>query len=533
MRVATPTQHSTPPSFILLLHRLTKPNEAMMTNNIIKISYLLLVVVLNSNMTRATSNFGMIRRLVAIRGHQHSHHHYRSLHTDGICSSSSSTRHTKFSMLAFTSFYHHQPTTQSRSISHLLTKQPTTKLSLSSTNTNKPIDTKAGAAYHASINQQIVQKRNNISRLKKEAKQRVIDNDRQRNLRLRTLFLEENQNSSTSTNDGSVGGSGKGGNRAPPPMFAVKVVTCPTLRTELKMNGREKRGRMFVERSPSLLSTLSLADNREGEEKKEDEYACTSLKTLRQTIHEFFRRLKKSTYILSASLPTCLPTFDVDGNVLTHNDDNEQHDNMGTWKLESDLDVQKAFIQAETFYNESSTENQMKRPTLILHVTKDPNAPKPPPLPTYLQNMSNPQDSTTMTMLSFYSFPPQGIINPEDTALQLKRLWKPFNVLGRVYVAKEGINAQMAIPTNILTNFLNCCTLSVSQGGSILSEVLGSFENGCNIDPIPITIKEFEEERPFKRLHIRVRSQIVADGLEESLDWQNAGYDMPPLESPR
>ena len=31
-------------------------------------------------------------------------------------------------------------------------------------------------------------------------------------------------------------------------------------------------------------------------------------------------------------------------------------------------------------------------------------------------------------------------------------------------------------------------------------------------------------------MHIRVRSQIVADGLEEPLDWQNAGYDMPPLE---
>jgi len=427
-------------------------------------------------------------------------------------------------MLAFTSLpsshpsFYHQPTTQSRSISHLLTNRPSkqTKLSSTNTNTNKPVDTKSGAAYHASINQQIVQKRNTISRLKKEAKQKVIDNDRRRNLRLRTLFLEENQNS-TAQDGAESNGSGKG-DRAPPPMFAVKVVTCPTLRTELKMNGREKRGRMFVERSPSLLSTL---------EEGKQEYACTSLKTLRRTIHEFFRRLKKSTYILSASLPT----FDVDGNVLTHSydSDDEQHDNMGTWTLETDVNVQNAFIQAETFYNESST--NMKRPTLILHVTKDPNAPKPPPLPTYLQNMSNPQNSTTITMLSFYSFPPQGISDPEDTALQLKRLWKPFKVLGRVYVANEGINAQMAIPSNILSNFLNCCTLSIDNGGSILSEVLGIYmENGINIDSIPITIQDFEKEKPFKRLHIRVRSQIVADGLEDPLDWQNAGYDMPPVE---
>jgi predicted sulfurtransferase len=31
-------------------------------------------------------------------------------------------------------------------------------------------------------------------------------------------------------------------------------------------------------------------------------------------------------------------------------------------------------------------------------------------------------------------------------------------------------------------------------------------------------------------LHIRVRQQVVADGLDKSLDWQKAGYDMPPLE---
>ena len=28
----------------------------------------------------------------------------------------------------------------------------------------------------------------------------------------------------------------------------------------------------------------------------------------------------------------------------------------------------------------------------------------------------------------------------------------------------------------------------------------------------------------------KLRSQIVADGLEHPLDWQRAGYDMPPLE---
>jgi predicted sulfurtransferase len=29
---------------------------------------------------------------------------------------------------------------------------------------------------------------------------------------------------------------------------------------------------------------------------------------------------------------------------------------------------------------------------------------------------------------------------------------------------------------------------------------------------------------PFKTLHVRVRSQVVADGLDDPLDWDKAGY---------
>ena len=134
-------------------------------------------------------------------------------------------------------------------------------------------------------------------------------------------------------------------------------------------------------------------------------------------------------------------------------------------------------------------------------------------------------------MLSFYSFPPNGgIPDPESTAEQLKRLWRPFKALGRIYVANEGINAQMAIPTNVLTNFLECCTLLPSKGGE-LSTILGEYmENGINIDPVPVSMEEYTKEPAFKNMHIRVRSQIVADGFETPLDWSSAGYDMPPLE---
>jgi predicted sulfurtransferase len=96
--------------------------------------------------------------------------------------------------------------------------------------------------------------------------------------------------------------------------------------------------------------------------------------------------------------------------------------------------------------------------------------------------------------------------------------------LGRIYVAREGVNAQMSVPTNVLSSFKRCC-LSVPELGSHM-------ENGLNIDPVPVPVSEFFEggKAPFKGLHVRERRQIVADALDGPLDWQKAGTDLPPLE---
>ena len=84
---------------------------------------------------------------------------------------------------------------------------------------------------------------------------------------------------------------------------------------------------------------------------------------------------------------------------------------------------------------------------------------------------------------------------------------------------------------NSMSNFMECCN-SIPELGK-------NMENGINIDPIPLSMEEFrvagdsdnnEPTPPFKNLHIRVRKQVVADGLDKALDWEKAGYDMPPLE---
>jgi predicted sulfurtransferase/predicted O-methyltransferase YrrM len=79
----------------------------------------------------------------------------------------------------------------------------------------------------------------------------------------------------------------------------------------------------------------------------------------------------------------------------------------------------------------------------------------------------------------------------------------------------------MAVPTTSLDAFHSSC--------NAIPE-LTFMENGLNIDPIPIPSSEYAANPSFSNLHVRAKSQIVADGLSSPLDWQSAGYDMPPTE---
>lgn len=141
-----------------------------------------------------------------------------------------------------------------------------------------------------------------------------------------------------------------------------------------------------------------------------------------------------------------------------------------------------------------------------IHFNIDPspstNFPLPPADKPYLLNMPDPSESETYSMVSFYTF--YNITDPENLAQRLEEEWRYFGVVGRVYVATEGINAQMAIPTNIMEQFKTATLMQFE-----------CFNNSLylNIDHL-LSRNDFEETRPFKSLHIRVREQIVADGFD-------------------
>ncbi len=114
-------------------------------------------------------------------------------------------------------------------------------------------------------------------------------------------------------------------------------------------------------------------------------------------------------------------------------------------------------------------------------------------------------DTRSRTTLSFYKY-----VKIADTAEFQKRLydaWKKMECRGRIYVASEGINAQM----------------------DVLKERWNEFDSWIQSQPelagIPYKIAVEEGEMPsFYKLTIKVRDKIVADGLDDSsFDVTNTG----------
>lgn len=107
------------------------------------------------------------------------------------------------------------------------------------------------------------------------------------------------------------------------------------------------------------------------------------------------------------------------------------------------------------------------------------------------------EENVPRTTLSFYKY-----IRIEDPAKfrnDLYRGWDKLGVLGRTYVAHEGINAQISIPTaNIegLRNFMN--TLYADFEGMRLNYAVED-------DPMS-----------FIKLTIKIREKILADGLDDA-----------------
>lgn len=98
--------------------------------------------------------------------------------------------------------------------------------------------------------------------------------------------------------------------------------------------------------------------------------------------------------------------------------------------------------------------------------------------------------------LSFYQYAKIG--NPQIFRNHLFITWDALNVLGRIYIAHEGINAQLSLPANRFKEF---------------KQHLDSISFLKNIR---LNIAVEQNNKSFLKLKIKVRDKIVADGLTDN-----------------
>lgn len=113
--------------------------------------------------------------------------------------------------------------------------------------------------------------------------------------------------------------------------------------------------------------------------------------------------------------------------------------------------------------------------------------------------------------ISFYRY--VTIPNPQELRDQLFKSWSELQCFGRIYVAKEGINAQMSVPENVWEQFV--------------SELyaLPYFSH------VPFKHAVDGNGKSFYKLIIKVREKIVADGINDAgFDPSNTGKYLNAVE---
>lgn len=193
---------------------------------------------------------------------------------------------------------------------------------------------------------------------------------------------------------------------------------------------------------------------------------------------------------------------------------------------------------------------------------------------------------TAVEALSFYRFMP--VADPGALAATLSRVWGVYGATGRVYVASEGVNAQMAVPVQTVDAFV----AALAEGGdghppAVVMEAVTAATAAAEATPrgeggdaaaaavappvahvggddevaarayyaVPAELRgvfvnrdrvvSLADEVPFEALHVRARHQVLADGFSYgpaavstplpegeglNLDWSASGEEVSPAQ---
>ena len=116
----------------------------------------------------------------------------------------------------------------------------------------------------------------------------------------------------------------------------------------------------------------------------------------------------------------------------------------------------------------------------------------------------------TRKTVSFYRY-----IYIDDPAAYRDTLylrWDGLNIFGRIYMAHEGINAQMSVPEHAIDAFVH------------------DLHTDKQLKGVPLKWAVEDDGKSFYKLTLKVRAKIVADGLDDhTYDVTNVGTHLDPL----
>ena len=113
------------------------------------------------------------------------------------------------------------------------------------------------------------------------------------------------------------------------------------------------------------------------------------------------------------------------------------------------------------------------------------------------------QENFSRVTLSFYKY--VQLSNLDELRNSLYERWRDLNILGRVYIAEEGINAQISLPENNIDMFRS------------------DLDNYSSFKNIPFKIA-LNKNTSFYKLIIKIKKEIVAYGISTNdFDINNTG----------
>ncbi|KAG6623317.1 Rhodanese-like domain [Phytophthora cinnamomi] len=122
--------------------------------------------------------------------------------------------------------------------------------------------------------------------------------------------------------------------------------------------------------------------------------------------------------------------------------------------------------------------------------------------------------------ISLYNYTPLDKKKLPKLRRDLREQWGDLGVVGRIYIAEEGVNGQLVVPEPEAAAFERSFPRLLRDAKLFYGQL---------IEDKPQSDEELKAAEPFHKLDVRIRDMILHDGFQGGpLDLKDSGNSLPP-----